>query len=51
MRSIISEFILFDFDHFQDSSEPEVLQPESSMDYVWDDLTLPRRLVVHINGN
>ncbi|XP_047147569.1 uncharacterized protein LOC124820003 [Vigna umbellata] len=30
--------------------EPEVLGPACSADYVWDDLTLPRRLVICING-
>lgn len=36
----------------QDSSEePEVLGSESSADYVWDDLMLPHKLVVRINGN
>ncbi|KAJ1381023.1 Vacuolar protein sorting-associated protein 13, SHR-binding domain [Sesbania bispinosa] len=34
----------------KDSLEPEVLGPACSADYVWDDLTLPRRLVVRING-
>ncbi|XP_052203810.1 uncharacterized protein LOC127809144 isoform X3 [Diospyros lotus] len=34
----------------KDSSEPEILGAGSSVDYVWDDLTLPRRLVVQING-
>ncbi|KAF8015488.1 hypothetical protein BT93_H1109 [Corymbia citriodora subsp. variegata] len=34
----------------KETSEPEVLQPEHSIDYVWDDLTLPRRLIVQING-
>ncbi|EXB37240.1 hypothetical protein L484_020299 [Morus notabilis] len=33
------------------SEEPEVLGSESSADYVWDDLTLPHKLVVRINGN
>lgn len=34
----------------KETSEPEVLQPGHSIDYVWDDLTLPRRLIVQING-
>ncbi|KAK9285530.1 hypothetical protein L1049_024725 [Liquidambar formosana] len=29
--------------------EPEVLGSESSVDYVWDDLTFPHKLVVQIN--
>ncbi|KAI5418217.1 hypothetical protein KIW84_042736 [Lathyrus oleraceus] len=33
------------------SLEPEVLGPAGSADYVWDDLTLPRRLVVRINDS
>ncbi|KAK7263059.1 hypothetical protein RJT34_30643 [Clitoria ternatea] len=33
------------------SLEPEVLGPACSADYVWDDLTLPRRLVVRINDS
>lgn len=36
---------------FQGSSEAEVLGSTSSADYVWDDLTLPHKLVVRINGN
>ncbi|KAJ1436546.1 Vacuolar protein sorting-associated protein 13, SHR-binding domain [Sesbania bispinosa] len=35
----------------KDSLEPEVLGPACSADYVWDDLTLPRRLVVRINDS
>ncbi|QHO47810.1 Vacuolar protein sorting-associated proteinb [Arachis hypogaea] len=31
--------------------EPEVLGPGSNADYAWDDLTLPHRLVVRINGS
>ncbi|KAL2333639.1 hypothetical protein Fmac_014852 [Flemingia macrophylla] len=31
--------------------EPEFLGPACSADYVWDDLTLPRRLVVRINDS
>ncbi|KAK7359915.1 hypothetical protein VNO77_01883 [Canavalia gladiata] len=31
--------------------EPEVLGPACSADYVWDDLTLPRRLVLRINDS
>ncbi|XP_028760435.1 uncharacterized protein LOC114719142 isoform X2 [Neltuma alba] len=31
------------------SSEPEVLGSTTSADYVWDDLTLPHKLVVRIN--
>ncbi|KAH1151426.1 hypothetical protein GYH30_045099 [Glycine max] len=31
--------------------EPEVLGPACSADYVWDDLTLPRRLVIRINDS
>lgn len=34
----------------KDSSEVEVLGSESRVDYVWDDLTLPHKLVVVING-
>lgn len=34
----------------QESAEAEVLGSESSVDYIWDDLTLPHRLVVRING-
>ncbi|XP_048138871.1 uncharacterized protein LOC115740159 isoform X2 [Rhodamnia argentea] len=34
----------------KETSDPEVLQPEHSIDYVWDDLTLPRRLLVQITG-
>ncbi|GAY42809.1 hypothetical protein CUMW_069730 [Citrus unshiu] len=33
----------------KDSSEAEVLGSECSVDYVWDDLTLPHKLVVLIN--
>ncbi|PNY03612.1 hypothetical protein L195_g000019 [Trifolium pratense] len=33
------------------SLEPEVLGPAGCADYVWDDLTLPRRLVVRINDS
>ncbi|XP_054810227.1 uncharacterized protein LOC129311789 isoform X2 [Prosopis cineraria] len=33
------------------SSEPEVLGSATSADYVWDDLTLPHRLVVRINDS
>ncbi|KAF7809778.1 putative vacuolar protein sorting-associated protein 13C [Senna tora] len=33
------------------SSEPEVLGSACSADYVWDDLTLPHRLVVRINDS
>ncbi|KAK7251111.1 hypothetical protein RIF29_34030 [Crotalaria pallida] len=33
------------------SLEPEFLGPTRSADYVWDDLTLPRRLVVRINDS
>ncbi|OIW09736.1 hypothetical protein TanjilG_23876 [Lupinus angustifolius] len=35
----------------KDSLEPEFLGPACSADYVWDDLTLPRRLVVRINDS
>ncbi|XP_048335348.2 uncharacterized protein LOC107424724 isoform X3 [Ziziphus jujuba] len=35
----------------KDSSEPEVLGSESSIDYVWDDVTLPHKLVVRINDS
>lgn len=47
----VFEFIFNDLELSQETSEPEVLQPEHSIDYVWDDLTLPRRLIVQINGN
>ncbi|XP_057976276.1 uncharacterized protein LOC131163647 isoform X2 [Malania oleifera] len=33
----------------KESLEREILCPESSVDYVWDDLTLPHKLVVQIN--
>ncbi|KAI9166047.1 hypothetical protein LWI28_025262 [Acer negundo] len=33
----------------KDSSDPEVLGSECTVDYVWDDLTLPHKLVVLIN--
>ena len=42
-------FLLLDF--FQDSLEPEILGSESVTDYVWDDSTLPHKLVVRINGS
>lgn len=29
----------------------EVLGSECGVDYVWDDLTLPHKLVVLVNGN
>jgi len=56
-----SECFIFSLDHFpffpshhlrnfQGLLEPEVLAPACSADYVWDDLTLPRRLVICING-
>ncbi|CAL0312729.1 unnamed protein product [Lupinus luteus] len=35
----------------KDSLEPEFLGPACSADYVWDDLTLPRRLVLRINDS
>ncbi|XP_030975282.1 uncharacterized protein LOC115995020 isoform X4 [Quercus lobata] len=35
----------------QGSSEQEVLKSGCSVDYVWDDLTLPHKLVVLINGS
>ncbi|CAB4287544.1 unnamed protein product [Prunus armeniaca] len=35
----------------KDSLEPEILGSESGTDYVWDDLTLPHKLVVRINGS
>lgn len=38
-------------DNFQDSLEPEVLGSGSSINYVWDDLTLPHKLIVQIGGN
>lgn len=34
----------------KDSLEPEILGPGNTADYVWDDLTRPRRLVVQIEG-
>ncbi|GAB4847045.1 hypothetical protein Ancab_026057 [Ancistrocladus abbreviatus] len=34
----------------KDTFEPESLAAESSVDFVWDDLTRPHRLVVQING-
>lgn len=40
-----------DLELLQETSDAEVLQPEHSIDYVWDDLTLPRRLLVQISGN
>jgi hypothetical protein len=36
---------------FQDSSDREIVGSGCSAYYVWDDLTLPRKLVVLINGN
>nr|GMD56841.1 uncharacterized protein LOC109189108 isoform X1 [Ipomoea batatas] len=35
----------------KDSLEPEVLGSGSSINYVWDDLTLPHKLIVQIGGN
>lgn len=35
----------------QDSSEIEVLGPGSGADYAWDDMTLPHKLVVIVDGN
>ncbi|XP_062001830.1 uncharacterized protein LOC133719495 isoform X1 [Rosa rugosa] len=35
----------------KDSSEPEIIGSESCTDYVWDDLTLPHKLVVRINDS
>ncbi|KAH0971337.1 hypothetical protein GBA52_023493 [Prunus armeniaca] len=35
----------------KDSLEPEILGSESGTDYVWDDLTLPHKLVVRINDS
>ncbi|PON54074.1 Vacuolar protein sorting-associated protein [Parasponia andersonii] len=35
----------------KDSSEAEVLGSESTVDYVWDDLTLPRKLVIKISDS
>ncbi|KAI4327520.1 hypothetical protein L6164_019969 [Bauhinia variegata] len=35
----------------KDSFEPEVLGSACSADYVWDDITLPHRLVVRINDS
>jgi hypothetical protein len=46
-------FVNFFDDHLrilQESLEREVLKFDSSVDYVWDDLTLPHKLVVQING-
>ncbi|XP_059458026.1 uncharacterized protein LOC132187653 isoform X3 [Corylus avellana] len=34
----------------KESLDPEVLKSASSVDYVWDDLTLPHKLVVQIDG-
>lgn len=34
----------------QESTEPEILGPGNSVEYVWDDLNLPHRLVVQITG-
>lgn len=39
------------FGNFQDSEEPETIGSGSSVDYVWDDSTLPHKLVVKIDGN
>ncbi|KAM1156496.1 hypothetical protein ACFX2B_026994 [Malus domestica] len=35
----------------KDSLEPEILGSESGTDYVWDDSTLPHKLVVRINDS
>jgi hypothetical protein len=35
----------------KDSSEIEVLGPGSGADYAWDDMTLPHKLVVIVDGN
>ncbi|XP_030499771.2 uncharacterized protein LOC115715105 isoform X2 [Cannabis sativa] len=37
--------------HQKDLLEPEVLVSGSTVDYVWDDLTLPHKLVVKINDS
>lgn len=45
--------VFFSINHtiiLQDVLEPEVLGSQCSVDYVWDDLTLPHELVVLING-
>ncbi|XAR73934.1 hypothetical protein NMG60_11008067 [Bertholletia excelsa] len=43
-------FITYYQKEFQGSLEPENLGCGSAVDYVWDDMTLPHRLVVQING-
>ena len=49
---MMCEFIFqFSVGILQDSSELEVIGSGSTVDYVWDDLTLPHKLVVKINGN
>ncbi|KAF5958191.1 hypothetical protein HYC85_005416 [Camellia sinensis] len=46
-NSLHQTFIIY---YQKGSVEHENLGSGSSVDYVWDDLTLPRRLVVQING-
>ncbi|KAL5557187.1 hypothetical protein UlMin_039423 [Ulmus minor] len=42
----------FSITYYQkDSSEQEILGSSCSVDYVWDDLTLPHKLVVQINDS
>lgn len=36
--------------NFQGSSEPEILEARGTVSYVWDDLSLPHKLVIIING-
>lgn len=36
---------------FQGSLEPETLGSGCSVDYVWDDLSLPHKLFVQIDGS
>ena len=43
-------FFYYHLGILQESLDPEVLKSVSSVDYVWDDLTLPHKLVVQING-
>lgn len=47
---VLCSFSLISWRIFQDSSEPEILGSERSVNYVWDDLTLPHKLVVQISG-
>ena len=52
MGSLYSQ-MLFGFvaaDPFQESMESDILASGSSVQYVWDDLNLPHKLVVEIVG-